>query len=146
MVVHLAQRRGHLVHDPSGDDQEVGLSRRGAERLHPEARDVVPGRDDRHHLDRAAREPERVGPHRLRLRPGDRLLERRQPDRALHRLDLPLEHTRAFVRPEDPLGLEAVVGEAALLYCHSNAPLRQMYTYATTTISMSKTMKSIAVR
>ena len=83
LVVDLAQRRRHLVRDAPGDDQQVGLARRGAERLHPEARDVVARRDDRHHLDRAAGEPEGVRPHRLRLRPGDRLLERRQAERVL---------------------------------------------------------------
>ena len=44
LVVDLAQRRGHLVRDAAGDDQQVGLARRGAERLHPEARDVVAAR------------------------------------------------------------------------------------------------------
>ena len=115
LVVDLAQRRGHLVRDAAGDDQQVGLARRGAERLHPEARDVVARRDDRHHLDRAAGEPERVGPHRLRLRPRDRLLERRQADLLLEVVDLRLELARALRRPEQPLRLAARARAAACL-------------------------------
>ncbi len=41
LVVDLPERRRHLVRDAAGDDQQVGLARRGAERLHPEACDVV---------------------------------------------------------------------------------------------------------
>src|SRR5436190_2603379 len=138
LVVDLPQGRRHLVHDAAGDDQEVGLSRRRTERLHAEARDVVSRGDDRHHLDRTAGEPEGVRPHRLRLRPRDGLLERRQADGLLERVDLALEHARAFRRPEEPLGAQAVVAEP-LLYCHSSAPFRQMYTYATTRIAMKNT-------
>src|SRR5437763_1690200 len=86
---------------------------------------------------RAAREAERVRPHRLRLRPGDGLLERRQPDGALHRLDLALERAGPLGRPEEAFGLQAVVPEPAL-YCHSSAPFRQTYTYATTRITTKK--------
>ena len=103
LVVDLAQRGGHLVRHSAGDDQQVGLARRRAEALHPETGDVVAGRDDRHHLDRAAGEAERVGPHRVRLRPGDRLLERRQPECVLEVLDLLLEDAGALVRPEHAL-------------------------------------------
>ena len=78
LVVDLAERRRHLVRHAARDDQQVGLARRRAEPLHPEARDVVARRDDRHHLDRAAGEAERVGPDRVGLRPGDRLLDRRE--------------------------------------------------------------------
>jgi hypothetical protein len=66
-----------------------------------------------------------VGPHRLRLRPGDRALERRQPDALLEVGDLLLEHARPLALPEHTLRAEAEVGER-LLYCHSSAPFRQM--------------------
>src|SRR5205823_13377675 len=141
LVVDLLDRRGHLLGDAAGDDQQVGLARRGTERLHPETRDVVARRDDRHHLDRATGEPERVRPHRLRLRPGDRLLERGQPEPRLDVAELLLEVGRALSRPEDALGLDAEPGEPGrllLLYCHSRAPLRQTYTYATSRISRKK--------
>ena len=126
LVVDLAQRRGHLVRDAAGDDQQVGLARRRAERLHPEARDVVARRDDRHHLDRAAGEPERVRPHRLRLRPV------RPPSRASSASAAPrglaellLEDARALALPQHALGVQAVVGQP-LLHRHSSAPFRQM--------------------
>ena len=73
LVVDLTEWRRHLVHDAARDDEEVGLPGRRTERLHAEPRDVVARRDDRHHLDRAAGEAERIRPHRLRLRPGDGL-------------------------------------------------------------------------
>ena len=126
LVVDLPQRRRHPVRDAAGDDHQVGLPRRGAEGLHPEARDVVARVDDRHHLDRAAREPERVGPHRLRLRPVHRLLERRQHQRLLEVAELLLEVAGALADPQHALALEPVVGEALLRpYSHSSAPFRQ---------------------
>src|SRR5262249_44803866 len=134
LVVDLSQRRGHLVHDAARDDQQIGLARRRAKRFHPEPCEVVARGDDRHHLDRAACETERVRPHRLGLRPRDGLLERREPDGALHRRDLLLEDARPLRRPEQPLGLQAVVAEA--VYCHSSAPFLQTYTYAITRIAM----------
>ena len=134
LVVDLAQRLGHLVRDAARDDEQVGLARRGAERLHPEAREVVARGDDRHHLDRAAGEPERVGPHRLRLRPAHGLLERRQPERALELASTPSSSSklrRALRRPEQPLRLEPVVAQARSARQPSrghqfSAPLRQM--------------------
>jgi hypothetical protein len=113
LVVDLPQRAGHLVRDAARHDHQVGLSRRRRELLHPEPRDVVPRGDDRHHLDRAAGEAERRRPHRVRLRPGDRLLERREADRVLEVLDLLLEDT-LLRRPEQPLGLEPCLREGAL--------------------------------
>jgi hypothetical protein len=93
----------------AGDDQQVGLARRAAEGLHPEARDVVAGRDDRHHLDRAAREAEGVGPHRVRLRPGDRLLERRQAELLLQVVHLVLEPARPLRRHQQALRAQTEV-------------------------------------
>src|SRR5919108_3674628 len=46
LVVDLAERPRHLVGHAPGDDEQVRLPRRGAEALHPEARDVVARRDD----------------------------------------------------------------------------------------------------
>ena len=125
LVVDLPQRLGHLVDDAAGDDEQVGLSRRRAERLHPEARDVVARRDDRHHLDRAAGEAERVRPHRLRLRPRDGPLERRQHEPLLELFDLLLEDAGALALPQHALGLEAVVAQRLAVHRHSSAPFRQ---------------------
>ena len=131
LVVHLAQRRRHLVRHPPRDDQQVGLARRRGEPLHPEARDVVARRDDRHHLDRTAGEPEGVRPHRVRLRPGDGLLDRREEQRILHLLHLALEHPGPALGPEHALGLEACLGERAVAHdrqlsshCQLSAPFR----------------------
>ena len=51
-----------------------------------------------------------------------------RPEALLEVLDLLLEDARALRRPEQALGLEAVVargGALRRLYCHSSAPLRQ---------------------
>jgi hypothetical protein len=125
LVVDLPQRRCHLVGDAARDDQQVGLARRGAEDLGAEARHVVAGGDDRHHLDRAAGEPEGVGPDRASLRPGDGLLDRGQPEPFLELAQLLLEHARALSLPHHPLGVEAVLRQP-FLHRQSNAPLRQM--------------------
>ena len=76
LVVQAADDGRHLDRDPAGEDQEVGLPRRGAHRLGAEAGDVVAGRDDRHHLDRAAGEPEGGREHRVGAAPVQDLLER----------------------------------------------------------------------
>ena len=75
LVVHLTQHRRHLLADPTGDDHDVGLTRRRAEDLHPEAGDVVVRGAGRHHLDRAAGETERGRPRRARPRPVDQVFE-----------------------------------------------------------------------
>ncbi len=143
LVVDLADRRRHLVRHATRDDEQVRLARRRAEALHAEARDVVARRDDRDHLHRAAREPERVRPDGVRLRPRDRLLDRRQDERVLDLRDFLLEDARPSVRPEDALGLEARLRERPvaddreiLLQRQLSAPFRQMYTYATPRIAM----------
>ena len=73
----------HLDRDAAGDDQQVGLARRGAEGLEAEARDVDARGDDRHHLDRAAGEAEGRREERVRARPVDGAVERRGQDRLL---------------------------------------------------------------
>ena len=83
LVVDAAHDRRHLDRDAAGEDQQVGLARRGAEGLEAEARDVDARGDDRHHLDRAAGQAEGGGEHRVAARPGDGLVERRRDDRLL---------------------------------------------------------------
>ena len=69
LVVDAADDRDHLDRDAAREDQHVGLPRRGAEDLGPEARGVVAGRDHRHHLDRAAGEAEGGREERVAARP-----------------------------------------------------------------------------
>ena len=76
LVVDAADDRRHLDRDAPGEDQQVGLARRGAERLEAEARDVDARGDDRHHLDRAAGEAEGRGEEGVASAP------RRRPCRA----------------------------------------------------------------
>src|SRR5207302_1704888 len=111
-----------------GDDQQVGLARRRAEDLGAEAGDVVARGDDRLHLDRAAGEPEGVGPDRASLRPRDRLLDGRQPELLLELAELGLEDAGTLSLPHHALRVEPVLREPFLAYRHSRAPLRQMYT------------------
>ena len=122
LVVDLAERRGHLVRDAAGDDQQVGLARRGAEDLHAEARDVVARRDDRHHLDRAAGEAERVGPDRLRPAP------RRPPSRRCVSISLSSRSPSSCSNTPGPFPghstrseLQAVVGQPLLLLTATRA-------------------------
>src|SRR5699024_11570715 len=63
LVVDLAQDGGHLLTDPTRDDHQIGLTRGGTELLHAEPGQVVVGPTDRHHLDGAAGQAERRGPH-----------------------------------------------------------------------------------
>src|SRR5215211_7619977 len=56
---------------------------RGAHRLCPEAGDVVSRRDDRHHLDRTAGEPERCGEHGVGPPPVEDLVQRGGQNRVL---------------------------------------------------------------
>src|SRR5690606_17507236 len=63
LVVDLPEHRGHLLAHPSGHDHEVGLTGRGAEHLHAEAREVVVRTTGTHHLDGAASQPEGGRPH-----------------------------------------------------------------------------------
>src|SRR5699024_9623264 len=74
LVVDGAHHRGHLVAEPSGDDQQVRLTGGGAEHLHPEPGDVEPGGAHGHHLDRAAGQTEGHRPHRGGTGPADDVL------------------------------------------------------------------------
>jgi hypothetical protein len=82
LVVDLPQDRRHLLADPARDDHQVGLPGRGAEPLHAEPGDVEPGSAGRHHLDRAARQPEGGRPQRCLPAVVDDLLDGRQQDAA----------------------------------------------------------------
>src|SRR5262249_2993967 len=93
LVVHLAQDRRHLLAEPAGDDHEVGLAGTGAEHLHAVARQVVVRRARGHHLQRAAREPEGRGPHRVAPRPLDQILQSSRQERVRNLLET---HQAAF--------------------------------------------------
>ena len=77
LVVHAPHDRRHLDGHPPGEDQQVRLPRRGAHVLGAEPGDVVARADDRHHLDRAAGQPERGGEDRVGAAPAHRLVHRR---------------------------------------------------------------------
>ena len=83
LVVDPPYDRRHLDRHAAGQDQQVGLARRGAERLAAEARDVDARADDRHHLDRTAGEPEGGGEDRVGSGPAGGLVERRREDALL---------------------------------------------------------------
>src|SRR5690606_40112432 len=59
----LLHPRGDLLVDRTGDDHEIRLPRRRPED-HPEPVEVVTGGTGRHHLDRAAGDPEEEVPQR----------------------------------------------------------------------------------
>ncbi len=130
LVVDAADDRRHLDRHPAGEDEQVGLARRGAEGLEAEAGDVQARADDRHHLDRAAGEAERQRVDRVALRPGDRLLERGGQDAlldvALERLavEVAAQHVARRELADAEVVSAAAAGRLAL-YFHSSAPRRQ---------------------
>jgi hypothetical protein len=131
LVVDLPQRRRHLVRDAAGDDQQVSLTRSRAEDLGAKTGAVVARGDDRHHLDRAAGEPEGGRPDRVALSPRDRLLDGREQQLLLEVVaELLLEHAGPLALPEHALGAKAVVLEVLLVVAvyrrQSSAPFRQM--------------------
>src|SRR4051812_14545769 len=126
LVVDAPDDGRHLDRDAPGEDEQVGLARRGAEGLEAEARDVDAGGDDRHHLDRAAGQAERRGEHRVSLCPRDGLVERGGEHRLAYVL---LELVTLELAAQQLLGLELADSEVRLLlapdYLHSSAPRRQ---------------------
>ena len=135
LVVDAADDRRHLDRDAAGEDQHVGLARRGAEDLGAEARRVVARRDHRHHLDRAAGEPEGGRQERVRARPVERLLERRGEHPLLDVLsrsapvELAAQHVaRAQLARAEVAGCRV---DLLALYLHSSAPRRHTNTNAT---------------
>ena len=133
LVVDLAQRRGHLVRDPARDDQQVGLARRGAERLHPEARDVVAARrrstSSRSRSRRARTCPATSTSSAPSARPSSSVVSPSARSSSVG-AQLLLELRRPLGRPEQPLRLEPVVAQARRVVSHERhqfeAPLRQM--------------------
>src|SRR5215210_692695 len=128
LVVDPADDRRHLERDPAGENDHVGLPGRGAEGLGSEPRDVVARGDHRHHLDRAAGEPEGEREERVRAPPVESVLERRREDPVLNVLleILPLE-----VPPQQVAGAQLSRSQALPLYFQSRAPRRQTKTRAT---------------
>src|SRR5664280_2566258 len=97
LIVEALDDRRHLLRDGAGDDHHVALARRAAKDLGAEARHVVAAVDDRHHLDRAAREAELHRPERVLAAPSDQGVDG---------------------------GREDVVRERVLDQAHESAPLR----------------------
>ncbi len=71
LVVEPADDRRHLDRHAPREDDQVGLARRGAERLEAEAGDVHARAGGLELLHRAARQPESEREERVRARPGD---------------------------------------------------------------------------
>ena len=126
LVVDAPHDRRHLDRDAAGDDEQVGLARRGAEGLEAEAGHVDARGDDRHHLDGAAGQAEGHREQRVAARPADGLVERRGDDRLADvllevvALELAAQHLLRAALAD----LEVV--RARLLapdYLHSSAPL-----------------------
>ena len=67
LLVETLDRRGHLVGDGAGDDDQIGLARAGRQRDDAETHHVVARRaEGRTHLDRAARQAPLVHPQAVR--------------------------------------------------------------------------------
>src|SRR6185295_7262879 len=62
LLPDLEQHGHHFEGDPPGNDHEVGLARREADDLRPEAGEVVPRGERAHQFDGAAGRSERHGP------------------------------------------------------------------------------------
>src|SRR4051794_34097948 len=144
LVVDAADDRGHLDADAAAEDQEVGLTRRGAEGLEAEARHVDAGGDQAHHLDRAAGEAEGGRGKRVAARPVQRAVERRGEDALLDvalqlgALEVALERVAGADAPRSEVG-EVGAGRVAADYLQLSAPRRHTYTNA----MASRTMKTI---
>ena len=129
LVVDAPHDRRHLDRDAARQDQQVGLAGGGAERLAAEARHVHARAHERHHLDRAAREPERAREDRVGGGPVAGLLERRREDALL---DVLLQLGPLELAVEHLPGRELASAELRLLarpqslagHLHSSAPLR----------------------
>jgi hypothetical protein len=76
LVVHLPQRRSHLIGKGAGNNHYVGLPRRSAED-YTQSVLVVAGCGEMHHFDGAAGETESHRPERALSRPIGHLVERR---------------------------------------------------------------------
>src|SRR4051812_47589339 len=149
LVVDPPDDGRHLDRDAPGEDEQVGLARRGAEGLEAEARDVDAGGDDAHHLDRAAGQAERGGEQRVAARPVERLLERRG-EHAL--LDVGVELGALEVALQGVAGPEAaraeigrVTGDRLADYLQLSAPRRHTYTKATAS-RPTKTIVSVSAK
>src|SRR4051812_5387542 len=149
LVVDAAHDGRHLDRDAAGEDEQVGLARRGAEGLEAEAGDVDARGDEAHHLDRAAGEAERGGEQRVAARPVQRPVQRRG-QHAL--LDVGLEVVALEVALERVAGAQAPGAEVGGVaagglsdYLQLSAPRRQTYTKAITS-STTKTIASVIAK
>src|ERR1019366_7989171 len=78
LVPEAHDLRGHLLRDRARDDEKVRLARRRAKNLRAEAGDVEASHRGRHHLDRAACEPEIERPNRVAAGPIVEFLQARE--------------------------------------------------------------------
>src|SRR3954469_7031043 len=148
LVVDPPDDGRHLDRDAPGEDQQVGLARRGAEGLEAEAGDIDARGDDAHHLDRAAGQAERRGEQRVAARPVERLLERRS-EHAL--LDVGVELGSLEVALQGVARAEAaraeigrVAGDRLADYLQLSAPRRHTYTKAMASSPMNTIVSVIA--
>ena len=165
LVVEPADDGRHLDRHAPGEDDQVGLARRGAERLVPETRDVHarPGRLELLH--RAAGQPEREREERVRARPRDRRVERRRQDALCARSARARRPRGAPAGWRPPAPRRAAAGaafrcepaagepvripvraaarpERLALHLHSSAPRRHTYTKATNSSTMNTIVSS----
>ena len=75
LVVDLTKDRCHLLRHATGDDHEIGLTRRSAERFHAITSKVVVRSACSHHFERATRETERGRHDAVATRPLDEFFE-----------------------------------------------------------------------
>ena len=78
LLVQAADDGSHLVRDASGDDHEIGLTRRTAHDFGAEARNVEARADHRHHFNGAAGQAKAHGPNGVFASPVDGLIDGRQ--------------------------------------------------------------------
>src|SRR3954454_5692148 len=149
LVVDAPDDGRHLDRDAPGEDEQVGLARRGAEGLEAEAGDVDARGDEAHHLDRAAGQAEGRGEQRVAARPVERPVERRG-EHAL--LDVGVEVGALEVALERVAGAHAAGPEVGGVaaggladYLQFSAPRRHTYTNATTSSPM-KTIVSVMAK
>ena len=146
----------HLDRHAPGEDDQVGLPRRGAEGLEAEARDVHARAGGVELLHRAAGEAEGEREERVRARPRDGRVERRRDNtffdvafellalevgRLVGAFQLGAAQQLVGVQLAHPQlrRVDAALPSALPFHFHSSAPRRHTYTKATN----SSTMKTI---
>src|SRR6266849_3753393 len=80
LIVELPHHRRHLLREPPGHNHQVRLPRRWTKHFRAESRYVKARSCHRHHLNRAARQPESQRPDRAFARPIHGLIQRGEDD------------------------------------------------------------------